>query len=49
MRALLSLCLLILLAFAAPVRAQEDATLVADRVFLSADDTLTAEGSVEVF
>ncbi len=29
--------------------ADEAATLVADRVYLSADDTLTAEGAVEVF
>ncbi|WP_413870392.1 LPS-assembly protein LptD [Albidovulum sp.] len=48
MRRLL-LCLLLWLA-ALPARAQDEpATLVADRVFLTAGDTLTAEGAVEVF
>ena len=32
-----------------PGRAEEAATLIADRVFLTADDLLTAEGAVEVF
>ena len=41
--ALIALCLLI-----SPLRAQDKATLIADRVFLEADNTLTAEGAVEV-
>ena len=41
--ALVALCLLSL-----PLRAQDQATLIADRVFLEAGDTLTAEGTVEV-
>ncbi len=35
--------------FALPALAQDAATLIADRVFLSGDETLTAEGAVEVF
>ena len=46
MRALLVI-LLVWLA-APPALAQDDATLVADKVFLNADRTLTAEGAVEV-
>lgn len=41
--------LLLALLAAAPLRAQDRATLVADRVFINADRTLTAEGAVEVF
>lgn len=41
--ALFALCLLSL-----PLRAQDQATLIADRVFLEAGDTLTADGAVEV-
>ena len=44
---LLGAILVWLLAFQAS--AQDQATLVADRVYLSGDDTLTAEGAVEVF
>ena len=33
---------------ALPALAQDAATLVADRVFLNGNDTLTAEGAVEV-
>ncbi|WP_245890793.1 LPS-assembly protein LptD [Albidovulum aquaemixtae] len=47
MRQLLGAILLWLLAL--PAHAQDQATLVADRVYLSGDDTLTAEGAVEVF
>lgn len=51
MRRLLLALLLWLAALPAapPARAQEAATLIADRVFLTADDLLTAEGAVEVF
>ncbi|MGB3179192.1 MAG: LPS assembly protein LptD [Albidovulum sp.] len=34
---------------ALPAMAQDQATLIADRVYLSADNTLTADGAVEVF
>ena len=47
MHRLLGAILVWLLAFQAS--AQDQATLVADRVYLSGDDTLTAEGAVEVF
>lgn len=39
----------LLLALAQPARAQETATLVADRVAITGDTTLVAEGAVEVF
>ncbi|MCB2134396.1 MAG: LPS-assembly protein LptD [Rhodobacteraceae bacterium] len=42
------LALLVFLA-AAPLRAQDAATLVANHVFITGDQTLTAEGAVEVF
>ncbi|HSF64933.1 MAG TPA: LPS-assembly protein LptD, partial [Paracoccaceae bacterium] len=48
MRALLALLALIL-SLAAPARAQEQATLIADRVAIVGDATLVAEGGVEVF
>ncbi len=41
--------LLLWLAAAAAHAADDPATLVADRVFLTAGDTLTAEGAVEIF
>ncbi|MCV2870831.1 LPS assembly protein LptD [Defluviimonas sp. WL0050] len=47
MRHLIS-ALLFTLLFALPLRAQDQATLIADRVFLAGDETLTAEGAVEV-
>src|SRR5690606_35639045 len=49
MRRLLLALLFWLAALPLTARAQEAATLVADRVFLTADDRLTAEGAVEVF
>ena len=47
MRRFLAVFALWLLAL--PALAQDAATLIADRVFLSGDETLTAEGAVEVF
>lgn len=43
----LLLKLLVLLALAAPLRAQDAAMLIADRVFLDGRDTVVAEGRVE--
>ena len=48
MRALLAL-LLALMTLAAPARAQDQATLVADRLAIVGEATLVAEGNVEVF
>ncbi len=45
----LFLALAITVAMLVPAAAQDTATLVADRVLLTGDNTLTAEGSVEVF
>lgn len=48
MRALLLIVTLIL-SLAAPARAQDQATLIADRVAIVGESTLVAEGGVEVF
>lgn len=48
MRGLIIRLCLLALALAMPARAAEEATLVADRLFINADTTLTAEGAVEV-
>lgn len=49
MHGLLTALLLLVLALAAPARAQDQATLVADRVAIVGESTLVAEGGVEVF
>ncbi len=50
MRRLAALVALLWLMATPPVLAQDDqATLVADRLFINADTTLTAEGAVEIF